>query len=381
MGLSPTSRFATVALVVCGAAASARADPTDNHYILDCANPCVAETRIGAPGAVATDAHGNVYFASSNVVFKLTPDGALLRIAGDGTPGFSGDGGPAIGARLDFPEMYPEREDDPYFHPLIGALAVDGAGNVYIGDAYNNRVRRIDADGIIVSLVGTGPPGYPGKENDLRFSWVQGLAAGPLGELYVAGSWGQVTRIDIDGSVWQVAARNCTADWMGPGVCGPKQMALGPDGRLYIPDVYGRIRRLSADGATTTVAGCEPTDGVFDCHKGEGTPALATVFGAIVFGVAVTSAAEVLVADTTSSCIRKVSADGIVTTFAGRCDESGFEGDGGAARQALLDRPRGLAVDSAGNVYIADTGNGRIRRVTPDGLITTVAGNGRPSGN
>jgi hypothetical protein len=158
-------------------------------------------------------------------------------------------------------------------------------------------------------------------------------------------------------------------------------MALGPDGRLYIPDVYGRIRRLSADGATTTVAGCEPTDGVFDCHKGEGTPALATVFGAIVFGVAVTSAAEVLVADTTSSCIRKVSADGIVTTFAGRCDESGFEGDGGTARQALLDRPRGLAVDSAGNVYIADTGNGRIRRVTPDGLITTVAGNGRPSGN
>jgi hypothetical protein len=180
----------------------------------------------------------------------------------------------------------------------------------------------------------------------------------------------------------QLASRNC-GHFLEPGLCGPKQMALGVDGQLYVPDVYCRVRRLGADGAMVTYAGHErpSPEALLACgYEGENTPALQTSFDRI-FGVAVSAEGDLYIADTTNSCVRKVARDGLATTFAGRCGERGFAGDGDAARQALLDLPRGVAVDRSGNVFVADSGNGRIRRVTPDGVITTVAGNGRALGD
>ena len=159
---------AGVRVVQCLAAAAlalqaftAGADHGKNHYILDCELSCApppvatvaTATPIGAPGAVTTDARGNVYFSSPNIVFRLARDGTLARIAGNGTPGFAGDDGPATDALLNFPTYYPERDADSMdFLPFVGPLPVDAAGNVFIGDAYSNRIRRVDTAGTVTTL-------------------------------------------------------------------------------------------------------------------------------------------------------------------------------------------------------------------------------------
>jgi len=117
-----------------------------NHYILDepCAFPAT-EFPIGYVGAVAVDPLGQVHFSSPHIVYRIDSKGLLIRVAGTGSPGFSGDGGPARDAQLNFPQWYPERENDPMdWSELLGPLAFDPAGNLYIGDAYNHRVRRVD---------------------------------------------------------------------------------------------------------------------------------------------------------------------------------------------------------------------------------------------
>jgi hypothetical protein len=159
---TPSVRCWLLALVATAAIGAAHAGPAadrdpGNHYILDCADGCpqkALEVPIGAPTGIATDAAGNVYFTSQHVAFKLLRDGTLIRIAGTGDAGYSGDGGPALGARLNLPLTYEEMERDPYdFVPFAGGIAVDATGNVYIADAYNGRIRRIDVTGVIHSVL------------------------------------------------------------------------------------------------------------------------------------------------------------------------------------------------------------------------------------
>ena len=129
-----------------------------NHYILgDGDTQSTAsgtDVSIGLPGAVATDACGNVYFSSPNVVLKLDAQGTITRVAGGQTPGYSGDGGPASKALLDIPyDAYPELARDPIdFSPLVGGIAVDASGNLYFADAYNDRVRKVTPAGIITTV-------------------------------------------------------------------------------------------------------------------------------------------------------------------------------------------------------------------------------------
>jgi len=169
-------------------------------------------------------------------------------------------------------------------------------------------------------------------------------------------------------------------------VCVPELVAAADDGSVYVPDAYCRIRRVWA-GGSVTIAGNESASRgmLWSCgYAGENVPALGATLSYYPMGVALDRAGNLYIADTDNNCIRKVDALGIIATFAGHCaspgkggvSNGGYAGDGGAALDALLDRPYSVTVDGVGNVYIADTFNNRIRKVAIDGTITTVAGNG-----
>ena len=339
------------------------------------------DVSIGPVTGIATDAIGNVYFSSTSIVYRLDPAGALARVAGNGEPGYSGDGGPAAAATLNIPfDNYPELAHDFIdFNPLVGPLAVDASGNLYIGDAYNNRVRRVDTDGIISTVLGDGPSGYPPSYGPS--SWPQGLAVDSVGNLYVAGAFGPLARVSREGSVTPLAGQNCGGGFQGPGLCAPEQIAVDKSGNTYVPDSYCRVRKISAAGEVVTIAGNQTPDNtvnfVVTCgYSGDGGLAIGAALSNMPFAVALDGAGNLYIADTYNHCVRKVDGAGVITTFAGVCLQSGFSGDGGPAIAARLSNPMGVAADATGNVYIADTYNHRIRKVTTDGRIVTIAGNG-----
>jgi DNA-binding beta-propeller fold protein YncE len=246
---------------------------------------------------------------------------------------------------------------------LLGPLAFDPAGNLYIGDAYNHRVRRVDVRGFIDTVDYGGGP--------------QGVAVDAKGNLYVAGGWGMLHRLAPDGRVTPLAGDDC--GHLSPGLCVPEGIAVDSLGNVYVADGFCRIRLVTPEGAIKTVAGRETPDGhgwAYTCgYTGDG-PAPTSAL-AWPFAVALDAAGNLLIADTGNHCIRKVDAERMLTTIVGTCGGAGgFGGDGGPARDALLNAPHGVAVDAAGNIYIADTENHRVRMVNVEGVISTIAGNG-----
>jgi hypothetical protein len=354
--------------------ASAHAAPEPcgkNHYILS--EPCnlwAVDAAIGLPGAVATDAQGNVYFSSPHLVFKVDTQGLLERVAGNGKAGFAGDGGPATEALLNFPYSYQLMIDDPWdYGEMVGGLAVDAAGNLYIADAWNDRVRRVDSKGVIVSL----PAG------DL--SWPQGVALDASGALFVSDVLGILRKLAPDGTITALTENDCGFP-RAPGLCSSQGVAADALGNAYVADAYCRVRKVSGGGVATVAGADTRVDRVagyaFTCgYFGDGGPAISAAM-TNPFGVATDSDGNLFIADTDNNCIRKVDAAGIITSVAGVCNflVGGFSGDGGPATEALLKRPHGVALDGTGTLFIADTENRRVRKVTPDGLIVTVAGNG-----
>ncbi len=263
--------------------------------------------------AVAADAAGNLYLDSANSVLKVSTSGMLTVVAGSSTlPGYSGDGGAAADAQLTEPT----------------GLALDSAGNLYIADAGNNAIRKVAAiTGLISTVAGNGTPGYSGD-----------------GALATAAQLGHPRYVAVDGS-----------------------------GNLFISDSDNSvIRKVTvATGLITTVAG-NGTPG----YTGDGTAA--TSANLSPSGLAVDGSGAIYVSDALHSVVRKVAA-GIITTVAGT-GTAGLLGDGGLATDARLSSPNDVDVDAAGNLYIADSGNLRVRKVTAaTGLITTVAGGGTDS--
>lgn len=343
---------------------------------------------IGPPVAVVADAHGNVYFSSApDRIFKMDARGGLTGIAGTGTPGYSGDGGPATRAQLNFPQSYPELVADPIdYSPLIGGLAIDGSGRLYIADAYNNRVRRIDSAGIITTIAGTGAPGYSSGSmpaTSAAITWPQGVATDAAGNFYFSTAYATLRKVTPDGTISTIAGDNCGPGYLGPGFCVPEGIAIDAAGNLFVTDAYCRVREVRAsDGAIFTVAGADSVSNngtAFTCgYSGDGGPATKAA-ASFPYGVAVDASGNLFFTDTYNNCVRKVNAAGVIDTFAGVCATAGaFSGDGGPAVGAHLNQPFGVAVDSVGNVYIADMQNNRVRKVSSDGIITTVAGNGAP---
>jgi len=374
-----------------------------NHYILD-APVCAVQALdvpIGAPGAIAVTAGGDVYFSVPNLIFKVAGDGSLTRVAGGIAPGFAGDGGPASQALLNFPTWYPERLHDPIdFNELVAPLALDAQGNLYVGDAYNNRIRRIDTHGVITTIVGNGDlNGARGWNDngvqalDAGLWWPQGVAVDTSGNILIADSGGLIDRVLPDGRVFHLAVNNCGRP-QDEGLCAPAGIAVDRAGAVYATDMSCTVQRFGGGAvANGTYAGRTLTgpgwgawwDGPCG-YSGDGGLATSAKL-AWPIGMAADTLGNLFIADSYNHCVRKVDPAGVITTYAGACGTqlrvdgvaiagTHYSGDGGPATAALLDTPHGVAVDAAGNVYIADTGNLRIRKVTAAGIITTIAGNG-----
>jgi sugar lactone lactonase YvrE len=334
---------------------------------------------LNAPWSVAADNAGNVFIADIYLqepvggyrsrILKLSPDGTLTTVAGNGTPGFSGDGGPATAAQLEYPT----------------GLTVDGAGNLFIAD--ENVVHKVSPDGNITTVAGRGPNSEPpqldpssdcvagvsgdgGPATQAPLCYANSVAVDGAGNLFIV----ELMGIDL-GVSYAVAVRKVTPDgtittvtsafliWGG-------QAAIDAAGNLFVAD-GNSLRKISPDRIVTTVAGYGAC-----CYSGDGGPATSAQLNT-PHGIGVDGASNLFIADEYNHNIRRVSPDGIITTVAGgplsvHCLD--FSGDSGPAISAQLCYPYNLTVDGAGNVFVADTY--RVRRISPDGTITAVAGNG-----
>jgi sugar lactone lactonase YvrE len=296
------------------------------------------------------------------------PTGTLLTVAGNRTMGYSGDGGPASQAALN--------------NPLD--QAVDAAGNVYIGDMYNHRIRKVSPDGLITTVVGTGADGFSGDGGPAlkaRISEAAAVLVDAAGNLFFSdGQNHRIRKVDISGIITTVAGSSRLAGPLGDGgpatkarLGFPAQLALDAKGNLFIADQFNqRIRKVDAAGIITTVAG----GGSPAAGRGDGGPAIAVSFQ-LPTGVAVDPLGSIYISEGVEGTIRKVDAAGIITTVAGGGQPADGVGDGGPATQARLAGPSYITLDPGGNLYIAENLGERIRKVDSNGIITTVAGNGK----
>ena len=333
--------------------------------------------QLGSPAAIAFDSAGNVFFAdygSSRVRRIDAVSGVITTVAGSGEKcahGYNpcGDGGSATSALLNLPE----------------AIALDSAGNLFIADSVDNKIRRVDAvTQIITTVVGDGNPcanpsntcGDGGAATAAQLNFPEGIAVDAAGNLYVSDTLDQRVRL-VSGGVINAFAGNGGFCRNPTTSCGdghpatlanlhkPQQVALDASGNLYIADTADhKIRMVNTSGIISFVAG-NGSQG----FAGDGGAAMSATLDLPV-GVSIDGSGNILIADTGNQRVRIVSG-GVIQTLAG----GGNGGDGTAATSALLAGPFSLTGDSAGNLYIADTANNRIRKVS-GGTITTVAGTG-----
>jgi uncharacterized protein (TIGR03437 family) len=310
------------------------------------------------PYGVAVDPHGNIYIADfANNRIRKVSNGVITTVAGVGPVGsyggFGGDGGPATSAALGAPM----------------GVAVDSAGNLYIADTSNSRIRKV-SNGVITTVAGNAAAGFSGDggpATSASLSWPMGVAVDPVGDLYIADYSNQRIRKVANGVITTVAGGGTSLGDNGPATSAqlyyPRGVAVDPAGNLYIADSgLDRVRKVSS-GVITTVAG-NGTPG----FSGDGGPATSAQLSS-PSGVGVDAAGNLYIADTNNNRIRKVS-NGMITTVAGN-GVAGPSGDGGPATSAWLSEPYGVAVDSAGNIYVADTGSSRICFLTP---LPTIEG-------
>jgi len=324
-----------------------------------------ANARFTYPSGVAVDGAGNLYVTDwfYSLIRKVTADGVVTTLAGTADICGSTDGtGPA--ARFCLP---------------IG-VAVDGAGNVYVGDYGNSAIRKITTGGIVTTLAGTAGYGHIDDTGPAaRFSDVVGMTVDGTGNIYVVDQGSNTIRkVTAAGVVTTLAGTMGVwgyADGTGAAArfTWPTGVALDSIGNLYVADrSNSTIRKITAAGVVTTLAGSPFVRGSTD-----GTGAAASFY--FPSDVAVDSADNLYVADEYNHTIRKVTPAGVVTTLAGTAGVSGSSDSTGAAAQ--FNYPSGVAVDSSGNLYVADTGNSLIRKVTPAGYVTTLAGAAGVSGS
>jgi sugar lactone lactonase YvrE len=316
--------------------------------------------QFNQPAGLAIDANGILYVADSAnfTIRKVTSAGAVTTLAGSvGTLG-SADGTNGV-ARFNWP---------------VG-LAADTFGNVYVADYYNHAIRRLAPSGtdwVASTLAGLGGVfgGVDGTNSSARFFFPQGLAVDAVGNVYVAEAGNQTIRkITPTGSVTTLAGSvgsYGSADGSGPSAQFRNPQALAFAGaNLFVADTgNGTIRQMTLSGAVTTLAG-SPSVGATD---GAGSNGRFSAAGAAT----VDSSGNIYVADTENSTIRKITPAGAVITLAGLAGRNGSaDGTGSTAR---FSSPQGVAVDAAGNIYVADTANHTIRKVTAAGVVTTLAG-------
>jgi sugar lactone lactonase YvrE len=311
-----------------------------------------AAAWVSAPDSIAFDQADNLYFSDqvNHRVFKVNASGVVTTVAGNGRPGFSGDGGQATAAQINAPS----------------GITFDRAGNLYIAEMDGNRVRKVSPQGVITTVAGAGTGGYAGDggpATETQLLSPSGVAVDKAGNLYIT-EWdnNRVRKVDARGVISTVAGgESSVLGDGGPAVAarlaGPVRIFVDRTDNIYIADAFNyRVRKVSPAGIITTVAGNGASG-----SDGDGGPAvLASINGP--HGVAMDGAGNLYIADFRGHRIRKVSPDGIITTVVGTGDQ-GFSGDGGPAISAKIGSPSNVAVDSAGNLYVVDRDNNRIREV------------------
>jgi sugar lactone lactonase YvrE len=314
------------------------------------------------PTDVALDAEGNMYISDTgdycsgpggDTVRKVDPHGTITTVAGTGESGFSGDGGPATKARLDFPS----------------AVAVDREGNLYIADGSNYRIRKVDKDGIITTFAGTGEARHSGDGGPATSAQLREPACmvfDAQGNLYLA-DYTSVRKIDPSGTITTVAG---TGRFGFSGDDGPateakltaSDIALDGKGNMYISDTeHNRIRMVDRDGIIHTVVGTGK-----EGYSGDGGPATKAAL-ALPIGIALDREGNLFIACHHNSRVRKVDRNGKITTVAGT-GEMGFNREKAPATKVMLNQPWGLFLDDdSGDLYIADAFNSRIRALRLEG--------------
>ena len=305
------------------------------------------------------DAFGNLFFADSvnHVIRKVSTSGKITTVAGNGYGagtgfgGYSGDGGTATNAELNWPN----------------SVVVDAFGNLFIADLFNSRTRKVGTNEIITTVAGNGISGYSGDggvatNGELQIPY--GVAVDATGNLFVADTDNNVIRkVGTNGIITTVAGNGQYGHSGDGGVATnaelyyPYGVAVDATGNLFIADYDNfRIRKIGTNGIITTVAG-DGTEG----YTGDGGTATNAELSEPQ-GVAVDATGNLFIADSYNDVIREVGTNGIITTVAG----GGYNslGDGGAATNAEFFWPKGVAVDATGNLFIADTENNRIHKVT-----------------
>ena len=368
---------------------------------------------------IAVDGRGNIYVADAddNRIRKITPDGRIQTVAGTGVSGFGGDGGPAKLAQLNRPYGIAVDGAGTLYIADLGNgaarrvtldgtistihlsrgsaqaiaprnIAVDTDGTLYVSDFGSHQVYRISAGGVVTVFAGTGKAGAAGDGGPAALAQLNspaGIALDAAGTLYIADSGNNRIRkvfrgsistlmnveaptglsVASSGTLYIAAARYLGTTFSAMGSGGAKDVAVDGSGNVYF-STGPLVQRITRSGIITSIAGT----GAARYYGGDGGPAAS----ARLHGPAALlddGAGGWYVADTGNHRIRKIAVSGSITTVAGT-GEPGSNGDGGPALLAQLNSPRGLAFDAARNLLIADSANGRIRKLTPGGTITTV---------
>jgi sugar lactone lactonase YvrE len=339
------------------------------HVILVTGQSLTPRPALRYPNGLALAADGTLYISDigTNQIFKLAAT-TLSVVAGTGSGGFGGDGGPAMQAALSAPH----------------ALAFDREGRLLVADTYNHRVRRIDRNGVITTIAGTGTAGYAGDgglATAAALNGPQDVAIDSHGDIFIADTYNAtIRRVDAQGVITTFAGSE-------PGLGGdggpaskaliniPSAIAIAPDGTLYVSDAgNSRIRRVSTNQTIETVGGAGHGGAGFSGEAGPSS--LSKMFSAM--GLRFDTAGGLFISDSGNNRVRVVR-DGTIVTLAG-AGRPGFGGDGGAATTALLNTPQKIAVAPDGRVFVADRGNGRVRMIDSNGTIRTVAGESTPPG-
>ncbi len=309
------------------------------------------------PSSVAVDNAGNVYIADmlNFVVRKVGVSGNISTIAGNGSYGYSGDGAPATNAALSY----------------VYGIAVDGSGNVFLADMYNDVVRKVDASGNISTYAGNNTAGYTGDGTAATLAQLnnpRGVCLDGAGNLYIADYSNFVVRkVDAAGNISTFAGNGSYGYYLsdigdgGPATAAtlsqPTGIAFDGSGNAYISNWTGNVRKVAISGAISTFAGVNGSSG----FSGDGGAATAAQFNGMA-GIAVDNSGNVYIADMLNNVVRKVDGSGMISSYAGY-GGFGYSGDGGPANDARLSDPGGVAVTGSGILYIADESNSVVRIV------------------